>query len=105
MTCLIESLIFEVENTNSQSPKSPKHRRRHLNRMKQMGSCPNDGPFLGTQNFGCRIILGTQKGTLILTTAQMVNPESLHARQDLDDPGSPKLRPVEKLEPKPPGHP
>ena len=37
-----------------------------------MGSCQNDGPFLGTLNNRCRIILRTQKGTLILTTTHMV---------------------------------
>ena len=42
------------------------------------GSCQNKGPFLGnkgpflgTLNNRCRIILGTQKGTLILTTTHM----------------------------------
>ena len=36
-----------------------------------MGGCQNYGPFLGTQNiiiFACRIIIGTQKETIILTT-------------------------------------
>ena len=32
-----------------------------------MGGCQNYGPFLGTPNIRCRIILGTQKGTIILT--------------------------------------
>ena len=32
-----------------------------------MGGCQNYRPFLGTQNIRCRIILGTQKGTIILT--------------------------------------
>ena len=36
-----------------------------------MGSCQNYGPFLGTLNNGCRIIIGTQKGTRILTTTHM----------------------------------
>ena len=36
-----------------------------------MGGCQNHGPFLGTLNNRCRIILGTQKGTLILTTTHM----------------------------------
>ena len=31
-----------------------------------MGICQNRGPFLGTLNNKCRIILGTQKGTIIL---------------------------------------
>ena len=37
-----------------------------------MGVCQNYGPFLGTINFSCRIIIGTQKGTIILITAHMV---------------------------------
>ena len=33
-----------------------------------MGSCENYDPFLGTLNIWCRIIIGIQKGTIILTT-------------------------------------
>ena len=33
-----------------------------------MGGCQNYGPFLGTLNIRCRIIIGIQKGTVILTT-------------------------------------
>ena len=36
-----------------------------------MGSCQNSGPFLGTLNNRRRIIIGTQKGTIILTTTHM----------------------------------
>ena len=36
-----------------------------------MGSCQNYGPFLGTLNSRCRTILGTQKGTIILTTTHI----------------------------------
>ena len=36
-----------------------------------MGSCQNYGPFLGTLHIRCRIILGIQKGTTILTTTHM----------------------------------
>ena len=41
-----------------------------------MGGCQNVGPFLGTLNTRCRIIIGTQKekGTIILTTAH-ITPE------------------------------
>ena len=39
--------------------------------IKQMGGCQNDGPFLGTLNIRCRITIGIQKGTIILTTTQM----------------------------------
>ena len=36
-----------------------------------VGSCQNYGPFLGTLNSRCRIILGTQTGTLILTATHV----------------------------------
>ena len=36
-----------------------------------MGGCQNYGPFLGTLNIRCRIIIGTQKGTTILTTTHI----------------------------------
>ena len=36
-----------------------------------MGGCRNYGPFLGTLNIRCRIIIGIQKGTIILTTTHI----------------------------------
>ena len=36
-----------------------------------MGGCQNYGPFLGTLNIRCRTIMGTQKGTIILTTTHI----------------------------------
>ena len=36
-----------------------------------MGGCQNYGPFLGTLNIRCRIIVGIQEGTRILTTTHM----------------------------------
>ena len=36
-----------------------------------MGGCQNYGPFLGTLNIRCRIIIGIQKGTIIVTTTHM----------------------------------
>ena len=36
-----------------------------------MGGCQNYGPFLGTLNTRGRIILGTHKGTIILTTTHI----------------------------------
>ena len=33
-----------------------------------LGGCQNYDPFWGTLNSRCRIIIGTQKGTIILTT-------------------------------------
>ena len=37
-----------------------------------MGGCQNYGPFLGTLNIRCRITIGTQKGTIILTTTHII---------------------------------
>ena len=36
-----------------------------------MGSCQNYGPFWGTLNIRCRIIIRTQNGNIILTTTHM----------------------------------
>ena len=36
-----------------------------------MGGCQNYGPFLGTLNIRGRIITGTPKGTIILTTTHI----------------------------------
>ena len=40
--------------------------------MGYMGGCQNYGPFLGTLNIRCRITIGIQKGTIILTTTHIV---------------------------------
>ena len=37
----------------------------------QMGGCQNCGPLWGTLNIRCHITIGTQKGTIILTTTQI----------------------------------
>ena len=37
----------------------------------QMGGCQNYGPFLGTVNIRCLIIIGIQEGTIIVTTTQV----------------------------------
>ena len=39
-----------------------------------MGRCQDYGPFLDPYYIRCRIIIGIQKGTVILTTTQMVGP-------------------------------
>ena len=36
-----------------------------------LGGCQNYGPFLGTLNIRCRIKIGTQKGTIILTATHL----------------------------------
>ena len=38
-----------------------------------MGGCQNYGPLLGTANIKCRIIIGIQNRTIILTTTHMVS--------------------------------
>ena len=45
--------------------------------MQLMGGCQNDGLFLGTLNIRCRIIIGIQKGTIILTITLMEFEELL----------------------------
>ena len=42
-----------------------------------MGGCQNYGPFLGTLNIWCGIIIGIQKGTIILTTTRMLRNHQL----------------------------
>ena len=39
-----------------------------------MGGCQNYGPLLGPLNTWCRIIIGTHKGSIILTTTHMYYP-------------------------------
>ena len=39
--------------------------------LHDMGSCQNYGPFWGTLNNLCRIIIRTHKGTIILTTTHI----------------------------------
>ena len=45
-----------------------------------MGGCQNHGPFLGTLNSRCRIVIGILKGTIILTIAHLgtVGPQTLN---------------------------
>ena len=46
--------------------------RRHVAPLRgHVGGCQNYGPFLGTLNIRCQIILGIQKGTIILTTTHV----------------------------------
>ena len=37
-----------------------------------VGGCQNYGPVLGTLNIRCRIVIGIEKGTIILTTTHLV---------------------------------
>ena len=43
-----------------------------------MGGCQNYGPFLGTLNNRCRILIGTPKGAIFLTTTHMAELLHLH---------------------------
>ena len=38
-----------------------------------MAGCQNYGPFLGTLNIRGRIIIGIQKGAIVLTTTHMMS--------------------------------
>ena len=38
-----------------------------------LGGCQNYGPFLVTLNTRCSIVIGTQKGTIILSTTHIVD--------------------------------
>ena len=40
-------------------------------RVGHLGGCQNYGPFLGTLNIRCRIIIGTQKQTIISTSTHL----------------------------------
>ena len=42
-----------------------------------LGGCQNYGPLLGPLNTRCRIILRTQKGTIVLTTTHIQNTNIL----------------------------
>ena len=46
-----------------------------------MGGCQNYGPFLGTLNIRCRIIIRTQKGTLILIPTHMIPAIQAHPQR------------------------
>ena len=48
-----------------------------------MGGCQNYGLYLGTLNIRCRIILGTQKGTIVSTTTHVAQ-ENLEMQEALD---------------------
>ena len=39
--------------------------------VKDVGGCQNYGPFLGTPNNRCHVIIGTQNSTIILTTTHV----------------------------------
>ena len=54
--------------------------------LQHVGGCQNYGPFLGTLKIRCRIMLGIQKGTIILTTTHVLHVCNRH------NGGFPKMR-------------
>ena len=54
-----------------------------------MGGFRNYGPFLGTLNIRCRIIIGIQKGTIILTTTHIYIYMYIYIYMHLDTGASP----------------
>ena len=56
------SINFHARETSSSQPRPSGY----------MGGCQNYDPFLGTPNNRCRIIIGIQKGIVILTTTHMI---------------------------------
>ena len=62
----LKEVPFPPEGSDAKPPlRDPKVRSVY------MGGCQNYVPFLGTLNNRCRIIIGTQKGTIILTTTHI----------------------------------
>ena len=61
------SLVFRVQGYGR---KGLLHN--HFMTQVYMDGCQNYGPFLGTLNIRGRIIIGIQKGTIILTTIHIV---------------------------------
>ena len=57
--------------TLPEEPERPGTRGWGLRCCRYMDSCQNRGPFLGTLHNRCRNILGTPKGTIILTTTHI----------------------------------
>ena len=43
--------------------------------MAHMGGCQNYGPFLGYLKIRCLIKIGIQKGSIILTTTNLLYPQ------------------------------
>ena len=77
--------LRNFEPKSSMSPGSFRPNREIRNPKRQtpnlyMGTCQNYGPFLGTINIRCRIIISTQKGTLILTTTHKNHRKLLNLR-------------------------
>ena len=62
-----------------------------------MGGCQNYGPLLGPLNIRCRIILRTQKGTVVLTTTHIT--QSYTKPKDLREKRCPSLLQIADLGP------
>ena len=65
-------LCFSEElNLDSRAGQRIETKTMHIHIYIYMGGCQNHGPFLGSLNTRGRIIIGTQKGTTILTTTHI----------------------------------
>ena len=56
--------------------KAPGGRDLGASKTKPLAGCQNYGPLLGTLNIRGRIIIGTPKGTIILTTKPLAEPKA-----------------------------
>ena len=66
--CWLVGSLRTMRNVAKPTSKNVSFERRVLSIYIYMGGCQNDGPFVGTLNIGGRIVIRTQKGTIILTT-------------------------------------
>ena len=66
-----DASFLEPDTSKELGPADAKVYRESVGRLLYLGSCQIQGPFLGTLNNRCRIIIGTQKGTIILTTTHL----------------------------------
>ena len=61
-------------------------------RSKYLGGCQNCDPFLGTLHIRCRIIIGIQKRTTVLTTTHLVKRPLKGAAGGAGSPSDPLMR-------------
>ena len=61
--------------------KMPTYDRIYVYTYVYMGGCLNYGPLLGTVNIRCRIMIGTPKGTIILTTTHIYTPRKIREKR------------------------
>ena len=67
----LELLIEERAPRRTPTTSTPLHSPLCQASVNYVGGCQNDGPFSGTLNIACRIIIEIQKGTIILATTHV----------------------------------